>query len=371
MATRAGWLGALAACATSACFGSARAQAAEPPIELSWSAPEGCPSRDEVLARTHRHLASASTAQSGLRAVATVTPVGAGFELTLELGGRELDAHKQLRVESCEAAARAAALLIALAFDPNASAEERATPAEPQPPTEPPPTEPPPTEPPPTEPRSVPEPSAAERATPEASAPPSRTTAARAPVAAEPEAPSAASASEPLELGFSAGAVLSADFGMLPQVPAWGLRPWLALSIERVRASAGVAFWLPGEARPERAAGRASGRAIGGELTLGFELTRARPLLVPYLLGELAQVSLQTSGISDPGSASATWGGIGVGLLAGHALVAGLHATLEPAVIIAFRAPRWRLHTSDGDVTLFPAPAATFRLSAGLLYAIP
>jgi hypothetical protein len=107
----------LAASASAASLLIATAVAAAP-AELEWHAPRGCPSRERVLSEVSRLVATAPT--EPLRARAHVTRAGKGFRVTIELAGAARGV-RTLRGRSCESIARATALIIALAIDPQAA----------------------------------------------------------------------------------------------------------------------------------------------------------------------------------------------------------------------------------------------------------
>jgi hypothetical protein len=95
-----------------------RAALAAPPAELDWQAPPGCGSREQVLAEVSRLVATAPA--EPLVARARVRGKGENFHVVIEIAG---SAHgvRTLRAHSCESLARATALIIALAIDPQAA----------------------------------------------------------------------------------------------------------------------------------------------------------------------------------------------------------------------------------------------------------
>jgi hypothetical protein len=120
-ARRIAWL--ISGCAWSiALLDTSRVQAADPlALELSFSAPEGCPQREAVLRSVQAQLPSDFRSATRLRARAEVLAHGPqDFELVLEYSDAS-GAHDARRVQSetCEAAADAAALLLALALVPS------------------------------------------------------------------------------------------------------------------------------------------------------------------------------------------------------------------------------------------------------------
>ena len=106
-------------CATSSAF----AQASEAPLELVWRAPHGCPVEADVLERIRRYLPALEAVPAHVRAEARVMRSGARYRLVLSLRSGDTIARRRLEVDSCEAATDVAALLVALALDPNAAAD--------------------------------------------------------------------------------------------------------------------------------------------------------------------------------------------------------------------------------------------------------
>jgi hypothetical protein len=104
------------------------------PIALAWVAPPGCPSEREVRAEIERVLGGPPdpASQPYLRAEARVSGGrGGGFHVHLitHLGG--VIGERDLHGPTCAAVANAAALIVALTFDPAALA--RRTPPDPAP----------------------------------------------------------------------------------------------------------------------------------------------------------------------------------------------------------------------------------------------
>jgi hypothetical protein len=111
-----------------------RAALAAPPAELDWQAPPGCGSREQVLSEVSRLVATAPA--EPLVARARVKTKGKNFQVVIEIAG---SAHgsRTLRAHSCESLARATALIIAMAIDPQAAAvvsEQAENSPEPEPP---------------------------------------------------------------------------------------------------------------------------------------------------------------------------------------------------------------------------------------------
>lgn len=104
---------------------------AEPdhPIDLSWSAPAGCPEASFVRGRIDDLLAGASAGQP-LSARVDVTAGPTGFRVEMLLTSEAGDGERQLEAASCEEIAEATALVVALAYDPDAVVANQARAAE-------------------------------------------------------------------------------------------------------------------------------------------------------------------------------------------------------------------------------------------------
>lgn len=115
-------------------------------IELTWVAPEGCPSGDDVVAR-YRELLTVDPAGNGLMvAEAEVVDEGDGawrLELTTRMG--DYTDVRKLRANRCEELAEASAMLFAVALEPTLEALSAPDPAPAEPEPEPPEPEPEPT----------------------------------------------------------------------------------------------------------------------------------------------------------------------------------------------------------------------------------
>lgn len=97
------------------------ASARESPISISWAAPESCPNEEAIVARVESLLGGVPAAgDRRLRAVGTVETIARGFRMELVLSSGQSGSTRVLQAVSCEALADAGALVIALAFDPEA-----------------------------------------------------------------------------------------------------------------------------------------------------------------------------------------------------------------------------------------------------------
>ncbi len=125
--------GCAAACATvMAMLFAAPLARADEVVELSWSAPVGCPSRASVLKEVARLVVSAPS--EPLYVQATVESAASdSWSVELTMSGA-VEGKRSLGAESCNAVAQAAAMIIALAVDPDSGAgqpEEEAVEAPP------------------------------------------------------------------------------------------------------------------------------------------------------------------------------------------------------------------------------------------------
>jgi hypothetical protein len=87
-----------------------RAQAPAPPLQLTWSAPPGCPGAQHV-----RSLLRRQTLPRGLTITGAITREADGFLLTLEILGGPTRVVRELRTRDCAVLAQSAAWLIELA----------------------------------------------------------------------------------------------------------------------------------------------------------------------------------------------------------------------------------------------------------------
>ncbi|MCA9691458.1 MAG: hypothetical protein KC636_17775, partial [Myxococcales bacterium] len=92
---------------------------AAPTWTLAWSAPAECPDAARVRDEVTRMLGGAvDLGDRSLHAEAAVTAVDAGWRLDLRLTGSHAEGARAIESASCEELADAAALVIAIAIDP-------------------------------------------------------------------------------------------------------------------------------------------------------------------------------------------------------------------------------------------------------------
>jgi hypothetical protein len=96
------------------------------PIELKWSAREGCPSAEAVLARVRKIAGTTRATPTALRADATITQPSDGlFRLRLEIQYGNLAAVRNIEGKSCKDLAGAAAVALALLLSSEEPLSER------------------------------------------------------------------------------------------------------------------------------------------------------------------------------------------------------------------------------------------------------
>ena len=94
------------------------------PIDLVWRAPEPCPGDEDVLTEVDRLLGGRPDEGSkNMNVHAAARPVPDGWQLDMTFSGDAGEGERSLKGATCPEVANAAALIIALAFDPDAVAE--------------------------------------------------------------------------------------------------------------------------------------------------------------------------------------------------------------------------------------------------------
>ncbi len=103
--------------------------------ELSWHAPEACPTGVQVRVAVAQMVGPQPAAQLSVDAV--VTEIRGQWQLALELAGPQGTGQRALTADNCEALAQAAAVVIAIAIDPEFSGGDPAVVARDESPVEP------------------------------------------------------------------------------------------------------------------------------------------------------------------------------------------------------------------------------------------
>lgn len=308
------------------------------PISLRWSAPAGCPAESDVLAEVFRVLGGPPDFGSPrhLRAEGTILRKSDGayrVHIVTDMGGAI--GERDLSAPACAAVSKAAALIVALTFDPDALARKAPADARPPPPPVPvlPPAPPGSTAPvasggasgtsapsasaptgagtpalPPPAPGSAPSGAPPARASsPGRSAvePPSTGAASPSPGPNTPREAGAPSFSSSVPVRFSMAPRVSASVGALPGA-AVGIGGAAGVLVGRVRVELAGAYW------PDRTTTLASGAS--GQFRLGVGEGRvcyralARPVEVAPCLGfEIGQISAEGLGVKSPGTGKSLW----------------------------------------------------------------
>ncbi len=319
--------------------GAALADEPAAPVVLRWTAPVGCPTEGEVRDEIDRVLggAPAATSPRHLRADAVVTRAGKeGFHIHLvtDMGGSL--GERDFGGPTCRAVAKAAAVIVALTFDPDAIARKSGTVAPPSPapvPADQPATPLPPAPevlpapPPPFTPAPAPpEPFAPP---PPARLPPPPPPPVEATPAPAPRPPAEASSSG--RPRFVLGATTAASVGALPVVGV-GFGGHAGILVGRFQVDLSAAYW---PARPATIAARPTvGERLpprgGRRPRLRRRAARARGGLGPCAGVEVGSMSADGFGVRSPGSGSVLW--VAPVVEATAALPIGAHFALRLAV---------------------------------------
>lgn len=318
--------------------GASEAQSAEP-IVLAWSAPPECPGQAEVRAEIDRLLGGAPRAGGKqVRASATIARTTAPgdadgqFHMHLETKSGDAAGARDLDAAACPELGRAAALIVALAFDPDAvSAAAAIAPA------------------------ATPGPGLAPTTSgsPPATAPPSAHDAGRSPLE-RPDVtttrltsatgrPDARLAPPPASLDGAVELAVTTDAGALP-APGFGVSGAAAIGFGRLRVALGATVW----ARQHR---RVSGDADKGgdfDFALGwlspcFRVLRAAVELDACVALEVGRMHAQGFGVVRPHQASTTWVAPGASLGFGVPLDDRVALRADAGARFPLSRPQWTL----------------------------
>ncbi len=293
---------------------------AQPALELEWQAPPDCPERADVLREAERLLAN-TTVRSSLRASGKIEPSAGRFvlELSTELG--ETRGFRRLEASSCGDLLEPAAVVIALAIDPDlALPDPTATGEQPAPPENVaalPPIE---------EPVATPTP--ATRAAPEPQPDSVRDRAVDRPER------------EASRFHARAGAGVAIDVGTLPR-PAIGAALVLAAGLDRFELEARGAIYA---SQTEHVSGDAS-----GELTLASLGAAACYRLLDVVSlsacagGEGGRLRGRGEGVTDPGSAAIWLLSAFAGVRAAQPVAGPLRLFARLEGVVAINQPRFVL----------------------------
>jgi hypothetical protein len=307
---------------------------AREPIGLEWAAPEICPTREEVLARANALLGQTESSH-GVVARGRIRATEDGFELELETeGADETRGVRRLRAAQCRDLAQPAALLLALAVDPNVAAGEPATPEpSPEPVVEPP-----------------------------------------TPISAEPEPPTASPRPlPPVEAPERSPAIalrllvgIVGDLGTLPSA-APGLSGGIGAALGRITVDARGTFLF--EQRAEIGGGRGGDfTLVTGGVVVCYGLNAEAVVIAPCVGAEAGLLSGTGFGVRDPGSGSALWLAAILGLRGSLSLTEQLGAWVSAELVVPMGRPDFVLE-NVGPVHQ-PAPVAG-RAALGLELRFP
>ena len=324
------------------------------PIALAWASLPGCPGEPEVRAEIERVLGSPPDPASRryLRAEARVSRAGAGFHVHIvtDLGG--VTGERDIDGPTCAAVGNAAALIVALTFDPEALSRRaeacRAARARAR-----------------ARPRAAAAPSAALEPSilppplPDAAVPPE--TRAWSPPAAPPHSAGRAEArSAPSSPWAPSGRPRSAP-----------CRGWAAASegragilVGRLRVDVSASYW------PEQTATLASRPTAGGRVRLVagdgsacWALLRAPVEILPCLGLEVGSMSATGFGVRSDSSGSALWIAPVAEAVAALPLGKRFAARLDLGVLVPAERPSFLL---NGAGTVYTAGTVAGRAALGL-----
>jgi hypothetical protein len=304
----------------------AHAQPAEP-LELDWPSHEGCPRREEVLAEAYRLLGGRPEASARrVRAAATVTPNAGKWRLEMQTESDGARGKRSLSAETCRALGEAAALILALAYDPEAVArhDSRVDPA-------PPPKEPP-------APRAEPLPS------PPPPAPPPALRASPPPSPAWPPRPRPKErAGTGRSWNLAVGGHIASDLGSMPAA-AFGLGGALALVTRRLRIGLEATYWLDQRALAKKKAGAGGDFSFVSGAASGCPLLLERPVMLGLCAGvELGRMHAAGFGVDHPSEFTSFWSALRFDALATLRVDRALALRAELGAAVPVSRPSWLL----------------------------
>ena len=321
------------------------------PIALGWTSLPGCPGERQVHAEIERVLGGPPDPASRryLRAEARVSRAGAGFHVHIvtDLGG--VTGERDIDGPTCAAVANAAALIVALTFDPDALSRRAEGAAPPPAPAAPPAAA--------TPPSAALEPSILPPPLPDAAVP------REAPAWSPPVAPPSADRVRRGRPVFAVGAVGSASIGALPKVGG-GVGGRAGILVDRFRFDVSASYWpeqtatLPSQ---PTAGGRVS--LVAGDASACWAVLRAPVEVLPCLGLELGSMSATGFGVLSNGSGSALW--IAPVAEAALALPIGerFAARLDLGVLVPAERPPWG---GGGGGAVYTAGPVVGRAALGL-----
>ncbi|WP_437957710.1 hypothetical protein WME76_41445 [Sorangium sp. So ce119] len=325
---------------------------------MRWTAPADCPAAAAVEAEITRLLGDQSSPSNGtVRAAGTITPVGTGFVLYIELSREGWTSARTVRGATCRALADAGALIVAMAIDPEvatrsgteATGDRSSAGARPAPPA------------------PEPPPAAARTAEPTPRSDPPEPV----PPTTEQEPPTEGAA----ERGpvFRVGLGVMGDLGTMQGVSS-AIEAWAGVLVGPARLEAGASFW-PGNTAESAARPQSGGTIdlVAGSLTacaLLPPLARAaRPHFevgVPCAGLELGRMHAEGYGVSDPDEGFALWAALRGGAAAAWVIAPWMRLRLRLEAVVPLKRPRFVLE-GVGDVH---EPSVAARAALGLELAL-
>jgi hypothetical protein len=314
------------------------------PIALTWVGPPGCPSEREVRAEIERVLGGPPdpAIQPHLRAEARVSGGRGGdfhVHLITDLGG--VIGERDLHGRTCAAVANAAALIVALTFDPAALAR-RTNPAP---------------APPPPVPISPSSPAAPAAPVAEPIPPP-------LPAPLPPPPPSTVAERAPSRRpGFAVGILGAASIGALPGVGA-GVGGLVGVRAGRFRADVSASYW------PDKTAMLATEATVGGRFRLVagdasacYAVLTAPVEIAPCLGLEVGSMTGAGVEVRSSGSGSALWVAPLAAAMAALPVGQRFAARFDLGVLVPVERPPFVL---SGERTVYTAGPIAGRATLGI-----
>ncbi|MBZ5714935.1 hypothetical protein [Nannocystis pusilla] len=320
-------------------MGVARVAAAASPPTIAWDAPPGCPDTGALTAEIARHLDTAADTDLPVDIRVQARPADGRWSVVVVIAADGRTQERTLAVESCEAAVRAAAFVIAIAVDP--AGREPPPDVVPAPPAPAPPP-------------------AAKAIDPVEPAPAPVLPA----VAGEEFDPLAAGAAprprRPRRVRGLLQVGPAVQVGMLPVDP--GIAAAGGLLWPRARLTLGYTRWFAAEVRHDGARPYGADLAVHAAQLRGGPVLRAGPLELPLQVG-LELGALQAAGVGGDSNYGATtlWGAasLGAGLAWAPRALQGFAALVVLAeAAVALRRPRF---VFTGDLEVHQVGPAAFR----------
>jgi hypothetical protein len=330
------------------------------PIPMTWVGPVTCPSEADVKLQIERLLGQSleSEREPGLAFRATVRErERGGYELELRVADKDGEHVRTLEHEECRKLAEAAALLIALAIDPERVQTEKDGAEAPSSPP----------------PRSAPDAARSDRAARVRQT--ARTTHSRAQAGRRPWPPATSSARPRRSLDGRVGTYAWLGFGSLPH-PSPGISAELGWVYDRtVRLSGYAAGWL--EQNETIADAPEGAQVVIGLLTAGalacWTLAR-EPWETSACLGaELGDLtgSGDGQGVQKPVTKHARWSAALVQTGVGYRLSRQVLAVVRTAGGLALERPRFGVDRGGYDQEVFQPKQGLVRAGIGLELALP